>query len=94
MSEPSRSTRRSRPTPARGLTASRGQIRGSSLPEFAVTVLRGRRGTRQDADVDAVFPTRNGTWQQVNNVEGRWRQIRKDTGLEWVTPHAFRGVLA
>ncbi len=65
-----------------------------ALPESAVTVLRGRRGTQHDADVDAVFTTRNGTWHQVNNVERRWRQIRKDTGLEWVTPHAFRGVLA
>jgi integrase len=41
-----------------------------------------------------VFPTRNGTWQQVNNVERRWRQVRKDTGLEWVTPHTFRKTVA
>jgi integrase len=63
-----------------------------ALPESAVTVLRGRRDTLADADVDAVFPTRNGTWHQVNNVERRWRQIRKEAGLEWVTPNAFRGV--
>lgn len=63
-----------------------------ALPELAITVLRGRWGTLQDAGVDAVFPTRNGTWQQVNNVERRWRQIRKDASLEWVTPNAFRGV--
>jgi integrase len=65
-----------------------------ALPEFAVTVLHGRRGTQQDADGDPVFPTRNGTWQQVNNIERRWRQIRTEAGLEWVTPNAFRGVLA
>jgi integrase len=53
------------------------------------TVLRRRQGTRENPN-DAVFPTRNGTWQQVNNVERRWRQIRKDTGLDWVTPHTFR----
>ncbi len=41
-----------------------------------------------------MFPTRNGTWQQVNNVERRWRQIRKDTGLDWVTPHTFRKTVA
>jgi integrase len=29
-----------------------------ALPESAVTVLRGRRGTQHDADVDAVFTTR------------------------------------
>jgi integrase len=39
---------------------------------------------------DALFPTKNGTWQQVNNVERRWRQIRRKVGLEWVTPDAFR----
>lgn len=44
--------------------------------------------------IDAVFPTRNDTWQQVTNVEPRWRQIRKDTGLEWVTPHIFRKTVA
>lgn len=39
-------------------------------------------------------PTRKGTWQQVNNVERRWRQIRQDTGLDWVTPHTFRKTVA
>lgn len=38
----------------------------------------------------AVFPTRTGTWQQVTNVERRWRQIRQDTRFDWVTPHVFR----
>ena len=65
-----------------------------ALPELAAKVLRRRRDSAPGNPIDAVFPTRNGTWQQVNNVERRWRQIRKDTGLEWVTPHAFRGLLA
>ena len=43
---------------------------------------------------DAVFATRNGTWHQVVNIERRWRQIRKDTGYEWVTPHTFRKTVA
>ena len=60
------------------------------LPEFAVVVLRRRQPGSHGDYIDAVFPTRNGTWQQVNNVERRWRQIRKDAGLEWVTPQAFR----
>lgn len=38
-------------------------------PDFAVAVLRRRRGTARENPHDAVFPTRNGTWQQVNNVE-------------------------
>jgi integrase len=64
------------------------------LPEFAVEVLRRRLAERRNPNVDAVFPTRNGTWQQVNNVERRWRQIREDTDLTWITPEALRGLLA
>ncbi|MGI8899619.1 MAG: tyrosine-type recombinase/integrase, partial [Nocardioides sp.] len=45
-------------------------------------------------DQNAVFATRNGTWHQVVNIERRWRQIRKDTGYEWVTPHTFRKTVA
>jgi len=67
--------------------------RAVRLPEFAVDLLS-RRQAQRDINVDAVFPTRNGTWQQVNNVERRWRQIRREADLEWVTPHLFRGLLA
>jgi integrase len=30
----------------------------------------------------------------VTNIERRWRQVRKDTGLDWVTPHTFRKTVA
>jgi integrase len=61
-----------------------------ALPEFAVVVL-GRRRSRMSSHVtDALFPTRKGTWQQVNNVERRWRQIRHEAGLDWITPDMFR----
>jgi integrase len=33
-------------------------------------------------------------WHQVVNIERRWRQIRKDTDYEWVTPHTFRKTVA
>jgi integrase len=69
-------------------------LRTIVLPEFALAVLRRRQAAAGENPNDAVFPTRNGTWQQVNNVERRWRQIRKDTGLEWVTPHTFRKTVA
>lgn len=69
-------------------------VRTVALPEFAVAALRRRRASAPETEIDAVFPTRNDTWQQVNNVERRWRQIRKDTGLEWVTPHTFRKTVA
>jgi len=61
-----------------------------ALPEAAALILQARRHTSPDNFLDAVFPTRNVTWQQVNNVERRWRQIRRAAGLDWVTPDAFR----
>lgn len=53
-------------------------------------ILRARLRTFPDNFLDAVFPTRNVTWQQVNNVERRWRQIRREAGLGWITLDAFR----
>jgi integrase len=64
------------------------------LPQFAAELLRMRREFATPNENDAVFATRNGTWNQVVNVERRWRQIRKDTGYEWVTPHTFRKTVA
>lgn len=61
-----------------------------TLPAFAALVLQGRRLSIPDNFLDAVFPTRNVTWQQVNNVERRWRQIRSEAGLEWISPEVFR----
>lgn len=69
-------------------------VRTVVLPDFAVEVLRRRRAVGREIPNDAVFPTRNGTWQQVNNLERRWRQVRQDTGLDWVTPHTFRKTVA
>lgn len=62
-----------------------------ALPEAAL--LLQRRRSVPDNFLDAVFPTRNVTWQQVNNVERRWRQIRSEAGLEWVNPEVFPAVL-
>ena len=69
-------------------------VRTIVLPDFAVTMLQRRQRIGSETANGAVFPTRNGTWLQVNNVERRWRQIRKDTGLDWVTPHTFRKTVA
>ena len=52
-----------------------------ALPESAVMLFKSRRRSIPDNFLDAVFPTRNVTWQQVNNVERRWRQIRREAGL-------------
>ena len=60
------------------------------LNAFAMAVLRRRQDLNGPLASEGVFPTRNGTWQQVNNVERRWRQVRQEAGLGWVTPQAFR----
>lgn len=67
-----------------------GRPRLVAFPEAAALTLQTRRRTSPDNFLDAVFPTRNVTWQQVNNVERRWRQIRREAGLEWITPDVFR----
>lgn len=61
-----------------------------ALLEGTALILQERRRKSPDNFLDAVFPTRNVSWQQVNNVERRWRQIRRAAGLEWITPDAFR----
>lgn len=65
-----------------------------ALAPFAVAVLMRRRVEQPANHCDAVFATRNGTWHQVGNIERRWRTIRADAGLEWVTPHTFRKTVA
>lgn len=60
------------------------------LPGFTTLLLGRRRRVMPDNLLGVVFATRNGTWQQVNNAERRWRQIRGEAGLEWVTPDMFR----
>lgn len=69
-------------------------VRSIVLPPFAITMLRRRQQRADSQPSGPLFPTRNGTWLQVTNVERRWRQIRRDTALEWVTPHTFRKTVA
>jgi len=60
------------------------------MPRYT-TLLLGRRLLLMPVNLlDAVFPTRNATWQQVNNVERRWREIRREAGLDWITTEHFR----
>lgn len=73
---------------------SRASERTVVLPAFAAELLRTRKEFATENEFNAVFATRNGTWHQVVNIERRWRQIRKDTGYDWVTPHTFRKTVA
>ena len=41
-----------------------------ALPQFVVAVLHRRQGSARRSATYAVFPTRNRSWQQVNNVGG------------------------
>jgi integrase len=64
------------------------------LPRFAIAMLLERQVTAVENPNDAIFATRRGTWLSPQNVRRQWRQARKDTGLEWVTPHTFRKTVA
>ncbi|MGL5826353.1 MAG: tyrosine-type recombinase/integrase, partial [Nocardioides sp.] len=68
--------------------------RNIALPPFAIDVLKRRRIEQPTNHHNAVFATRTGTWHQVGNIERRWRAIRTDADLEWVTPHTFRKTVA
>jgi integrase len=75
-------------------TKSDAGYRTLSLPPFAVEALMRRRASAQKNDLDAIFPSRKGTWLSPHNVRRQWREARKDTDLEWVTPHTFRKTVA
>ncbi|UQX88822.1 site-specific integrase [Jatrophihabitans telluris] len=41
-----------------------------------------------------VFPDALGGYRDRNNVGADFRDVRKGTGFEWVTPHTFRKTVA
>jgi integrase len=87
-------TERGRGTYRKDSPKSDSSRRTVALPAFAVAVLERRLRTQTPNAIDAVFATRNGTWHQVSNVSRRWGEVRKDTELDWVTPHTFRRTVA
>lgn len=66
-----------------------GDDRDLPLPEFAMTMLRGR-----SQDSVYVFESLAGTILDPETVGRRWRQIRAALDLEWVTSHTFRKSVA
>jgi integrase len=64
------------------------------LPRFAIDMLLRRQVSAIANPHDAIFCSRRGTWLSPNNVRRQWRNARKDTDLEWVTPHTFRKTVA
>ena len=75
-------------------TKSHAGYRTVTLPRFAIEALRRRLAAATHTTTGALFPSRKGTWLSPANVRRQWRQARKDTGLEWVTPHTFRKTVA
>jgi integrase len=75
-------------------TKSEAGYRTVILPTFAVAMLQGRQLVAVAYPIDAIFPSRRGTWLSPQNVRRQWRQARADTGLEWVKPHTFRKTVA
>ncbi|MGH3729543.1 MAG: tyrosine-type recombinase/integrase [Micromonosporaceae bacterium] len=75
-------------------TKSDAGYRTVALPEFTAEVLRRRHDNANNDPEAAVFPSRCGTWLSPNNVRRQWREARKATGLDWVTPHTFRKTVA
>ncbi|MFC8797073.1 tyrosine-type recombinase/integrase [Promicromonospora sp. NPDC057138] len=74
---------------------SRASVRRLAVPSYTAEALRRRLVEVADARPDGlIFQTRNGTPLTTNNVRRRLREILKDTGLGWVTPHSFRRTVA
>jgi integrase len=65
-----------------------------ALPAFAVETLRRTRGARAPNESDVVFPSAAGTLRSPANFRRQWREARRGTRFEWVTPHSFRKTVA
>jgi integrase len=65
-----------------------------TLPRFATDMLLRRQATAGSNPHGAIFCSRRGTWLSPHNVRRQWREARKATGLQWVTPHTFRKTVA
>lgn len=65
-----------------------------SLPKFAVTALRARRGREFLGEQKMIFPSTAGTWRDPNNFGKQWRKVRDDLGVPGVTTHSFRKTMA
>ncbi|MDR0592735.1 MAG: tyrosine-type recombinase/integrase, partial [Bifidobacteriaceae bacterium] len=64
------------------------------LPALAVETLRRTRAARAANDAAVVFPSAAGTLRPPANFRRQWREARRDTGFEWVTPHTLRKTVA
>lgn len=75
-------------------TKSRAGFRRLFVPPFVVEVLNKRRERYGTNPIDAVFPSKVGTWKSPHNVRANWRDARRGSAFEWVTPHTMRKTVA
>lgn len=64
------------------------------LPQFAVDVLKSRRGRAFVGEQPMLFPSTAGTWRDPNNFAKQWRTVREDLGAPEITTHSFRRTVA
>lgn len=73
----------------------RASRRTIAVPSYVTAVLQRRlKLVKDEGDDHLMFFTRNGTPLTTNNVRRRLRAVLEATGIEGVTPHAFRRTVA
>jgi len=60
------------------------------IPPTVVTMLLERQMMQGDNPIDAVFPSRVGTWTPYSTMYRRWNDATDGTKYEWVTFKTFR----
>lgn len=62
-----------------------------TLREHRRLVVKRRLAARTWVETDAVFPSQNGTWQSVRNVQRRFAKVRDEVGMPGdARPHTLR----
>lgn len=70
-------------------------IRRVELPRSAVAMLLDRQVSQSGPNpIDAVFPSRVGTWQAPTNMRRRWTSATENSRYGWVTFKTFRKAVA
>jgi len=73
----------------------RTSVRRVELPRSLVALLMDRKVNQSGPNpIDAVFPSRVGTWQAPTNMRRRWVSATENTKYQWVTFKTFRKAVA
>jgi integrase len=70
-------------------------VRRVELPASVVALLMDRKVNQSGPNpIDAIFPSRVGTWQAPTNMRRRWVSATEGTKFQWVTFKTFRKSVA